>query len=110
MSTKIFDRNRALTSRTLLSLALMGTAPMKKTRRWIIEEAMVHRKDNDEGYSWRLKIRVLGLFGKMTQVNTFEELGGVVHRPQKNVKDDVKERWKNRLLQPGRLWICFQLS
>ena len=22
----------------------MGTAPMKKTRRWIIEEAMVHRK------------------------------------------------------------------
>ena len=35
MSTKIFDRNRALTSQTLLSLALMGAAPMKKTRRCI---------------------------------------------------------------------------
>lgn len=53
--------------------------------------------------------RVSGLFGTMTQVITFEELGDVVHRPQKNVDAVVKERWKNRLLQVGQLLICFQL-
>ena len=46
----------------------------------------------------------------MMQVNTFEALEGVVHQPQKNVNDVVKERWKNRLLQPGQLLIRFQLS
>ena len=44
------------------------------------------------------------------KVNTFEALEGVVHQPQKNVNDVVKERWKNRLLQPGQLLICFQPS
>ena len=40
----------------------------------------------------------------------FEKSGGVAHWPQKNVNDVIKERWKNQLLQPGRLSICFQLS
>lgn len=80
-----------------------------------MEEGMVqvHRKGWETtmgGYNWRLKIKVSCLFGKMTQVNTFEESGGVSHRPQKNVKDVVRERCGNRLLQPGRLSICFQLS
>lgn len=29
---------------------------------------------------------------------------------EKNVNDVIKERWKNRLLEPGQLLICFQLS
>ena len=50
---------------------------------------------NGGGYNSRLKIAVSSLFGKMTQVNNFEELGDVVHRPQKDVSVVVKERWKN---------------
>lgn len=44
------------------------------------------------GYNQRHKNTLLCLFGKMMQVDVFEELGGVVHRPQKNVNDDVKEK------------------
>ncbi len=46
----------------------------------------------------------------MMQVNTFEALECVVHQPQKNVNNVVKERWKNWLLQSDQLLICFQPS
>lgn len=42
------------------------------------------------------------------QVGIYEELRGVVCQPQKNVRDNVKENWRNRHLQPGQLWIFFQ--
>ena len=43
-------------------------------------------------------------------MDIYEELGAVARQPQKNVRDNVKESYKNRLLQPDRLWICFQLN
>ena len=46
----------------------------------------------------------------MMQVNIFEVLEGMVHQPQKNVNNVLKERCKNRLLQPGQLLISFQPS
>lgn len=51
MSTKTSDRNLALKSQTLMSLALLSAAPMKKTRRWILEEEIIRKgwKTNDGG-------------------------------------------------------------
>ena len=45
MSTKTPNWNLALSSQTLMSLALMSAAPMTKARRWIMERAIIHRKD-----------------------------------------------------------------
>lgn len=44
------------------------------------------------------------------QVVTFEGCRDVVHRQQKNVRDNVEERLGNRLLSHNRLLICFQLN
>lgn len=50
MSTKTSDRNLALKSQTLMSLALLSAAPMKKTRRWILEEEIIQRKVDDHNF------------------------------------------------------------
>ena len=42
-------------------------------------------------YNWRLEIKVGCLCRKMTQVNIFEEPGGMVHRPPKNLKDVMRD-------------------
>lgn len=54
---------------------------------------------------------LLSQTGEKTQMGIFEEYGDVVHRPQKNVKDNVKESWKNRLLERDQLLRrCFLLN
>ncbi len=114
MSTKIFDQNPVLTNRALLSLALIDTVLLKKT--WMkerIEEEIVYRKGWEttmNRYNWRWKSTLSSLFWMMMKVKTFEALESVVHQPQKNVNNVVKERWKNQLLQSSQLLICFQPS
>lgn len=44
MGTKTPHRKLALSSQTLISLALMSAFSMKKTRRWIMEGGIVQRK------------------------------------------------------------------
>ena len=66
--------------------------------------------DDDGGYNWRTQSGLLSQTGEKMPVGTFEEYGDMVHRPQKNVKDNVKESWKNRLLKRDQLLRCFLLD
>ena len=48
--------------------------------------------DNDGGVLLEVEDPIFsGQFGRIMQVGIFEELGGVVRQPQKNVRDNVKE-------------------
>lgn len=62
------------------------------------------------GYNWRAPSRLLSQTGEKTPVGTFEQFGDVVHRPQKNVKDNVKASWKNRLLERDQMLRCLLLN
>ena len=51
------------------------------------------------GYNWRVKSGPSSKIGERMPIGTFEGCGDVVRWPQKNVRDNVKESWKNRLLK-----------
>ena len=54
--------------------------------------------DNDGGGQLEIKDQSFRPVSKDDASEYLRGIRGVVHRPQKNVKDDVKVRWKNRLL------------
>ena len=62
------------------------------------------------GVQSEVKENSLRQFGKMTQAVIFEGFKDAVRRLQPNAKKDVNEKWKNRLQDQGRLWVCFLVN
>lgn len=59
--------------------------------------------DNDGEVQLEVEDHTFRPVGKEMQVGIYEECEGVVLQPQKNVRENVKESWKNRLLQQSQL-------
>ena len=76
MSMKTPNRNLALTSQTLMSLALLSAAPTKRMWTQMMEGGIIRKKGWETmmgGYNWKLKITISGEFGRMMQIGTYKE-------------------------------------